>query len=263
MGLRGWTLLAALAAVTGAQAAPFVQTINTNQTMYMVNVANNNELPNGNITFQTRSLAVDPAGNRYCANNAGILWDITGPPLPLGPTGFANVGDLDYGVNGLWGYSNAASSLFFFDFGTSSVTYSTTITGLGTSTIEGVAYRPSDGSVFLSGYTGAYTDRLFQISPFATSATFVGQINHSDAFSYIADIDFDAAGNLYAITWFHREFYTVNTSTAATTFVSTGPHRDVVGMAFTPVPEPASLAVFGFGLLILKRKRRAYRELTP
>lgn len=257
MGPRGWTLLAALAAAAATPAAPLVQTINTNQTMYMVDVANNNELPTGNITFQTRSLAADPAGNRYCANNAGILWDVTAAPIPLGPTGFANVGDLDYGVNGLWGFSNASSSLFFFDFGTSSVTYSTTITGLGTSTVEGVAYRPTDGSIFLSGYTGAYTDRLFQITPFATSATFIGQMAHSDAFSYIADIDFDATGNLYAMTWFHREFYTVNTSTAATTFVSTGPHRDVVGMAFTPVPEPATLAVMGCGLLLFRKRRRS------
>mgnify|MGYP001004389326 FL=1 len=84
-----------------------------------------------------------------------------------------------------------------------------------------------------------------------TTALLVGAMSHGDGFSYIADIDFDSAGNLYAMTWFHRWFYAVSPTTAATTFLSSGPHRDSTAMALQPVPVPAAAWLLGGGLLVL------------
>ncbi|MBL8060027.1 MAG: PEP-CTERM sorting domain-containing protein [Chthonomonas sp.] len=79
---------------------------------------------------------------------------------------------------------------------------------------------------------------------------------HGDANSYVADIDFDSAGTLYAMTWYHRDFYTVSQTNAAIGFVSAGPHRDVTAMAIQAVPEPVTCGALALGLLGLLRRRR-------
>lgn len=81
----------------------------------------------------------------------------------------------------------------------------------------------------------------------------------TDAFSYVADIDFDPAGTLYAMSFYHRDFYSVNVSTATTSFISAGPHRDVYAMALNPsaVPEPGTIAGVGVGLAAYLRRRRS------
>lgn len=59
------------------------------------------------------------------------------------------------------------------------------------------------------------------------------------------------------MSFYHRYFYTVSTSTAATSFVSAGPHRDTTAMALNPVPEPGAVIVLVAGLGGLLRRRRA------
>ena len=62
-------------------------------------------------------------------------------------------------------------------------------------------------------------------------------------------------GALYAMSWFHRDFYKVNPMNAATSLVSSGPHRDSTGMALSPVPEPLGLGVLAIGIVALGRRR--------
>ena len=229
------------------QAAPIAWTLDANMTRFRVPVATNTEFSLTNNPFQSDSLARSASGTLYSADPVGMIWDVTnGFQIPVGPTSRMMIGDLVMGVNGLWGFSNASQELFFFDFGTSAVTYAQTISGVGGSTITGVAYEGATGDVYLSGNTGLNTDTLYVVPTSSGSATSVGPMANGDALSYFSDIEFDASGTLYAMSWYHRWFYTVSTANATTSLVSSGPHRDVTAMALT-VPEPAAVAGFGLG----------------
>ncbi len=250
----------ALAAASALQAAPLGWVLNTNQTMNLVNLATNAEVPYNITPFQSDSLAVSPTGTLYSADGFGNLWDVTGPPIPVGATLRTQIADLDWAANGLWGYSNASQELFYYDLGSSSVTYAATLTLPGSlssgAIVSGVAHDAGSGDVFLSAWDGLNNDLLLRVPNATTTALLVGSMAQGDGFSYISDIDFDAAGTLYAVTWFHRWVYSVAPGTGATTFISSGPHRDSTALALTPVPVPAAVWLFGGGLAALGVCRR-------
>lgn len=239
-----------------ASAAPLCWELNANLTIDMVNVATNASVLYNTTTFPSNSLARTPTGNLISATAGGNLWDVTGPPIPVGITGKSQIADLDYGVGGLWGYSNASQELFFFNLGSLAVTYSQVIALPPAATVTGVAYQPGTGDVYLSAYTSLNNDYLLKVANSATSATLVGAMANSDPLSYFSDIDFDASGTLYAMSFYHRYFFSVSTTTAATSFISSGPHKDTTAMALDPVPEPASLVMLATGCCALLRRRR-------
>ncbi|MBX3637336.1 MAG: hypothetical protein KF683_18365 [Rubrivivax sp.] len=262
--VRAALALLAAAAVSSSQAAPMAWVLNTNQTLEVVNVANNADVPAGSLPFASDSLAVSAAGTLYTADGFGNLWDVTGPPIPVGPTMRTQIADLDWAGNGLWGYSNATQELFFFDLGTTSVTYAVTLALPAslppTAIVTGVAHQASSGDLFLSAHNGVNTDVLLRVPAASAVALLVGPLVHGDSFSHVSDIDFDAGGNLVAMTWFHRWFYTVSPTTAAMNFLSSGPHRDTTAFALAPVPEPPGALLAGAGLALLgglARRRRA------
>lgn len=245
-------------------AAPLGWVLNTNQTLELVDLASNADAPAGSTFFASDSLAVSPAGTLFAADAAGVLWDVTGPPIPAGATMRAQIGDLDWAAGGLWGYSNASQELFFFDLGSSSVTYATPLSlpaSLSAATVvTGVAHQVASGDIFLSAYDGLNNDVLLRVPAAASAAQLVGTLSHGDSFSYVSDIDFDASGTLHAMTWFHRWFYSVDTSTAATTLLSMGPHRDATALALTPVPEPTAGWLLAAGLAAGAAWRRVARR---
>lgn len=243
-----------------AVASPTAAVVRTNPFIDLVNVANNNEVTLWNTGFTTDSLAVDPFGTLYSADKStGVLYNVSVPvPLFAGNTGYAQIGDLDYGNGGLWGFSNASQTLFFYDLTSNAVTFSQNLASFAGSTVTGLAYR-SDGSIFLAANTGLNQDALYVVGPSHTSASSIGALSISDANSYLADIDFAPDGRLIAMSWYHRDFYSVNVNTAATSLVSSGPHRDVTGMALSTnvVPAPASVIAWGIGAFGLLRRRWA------
>lgn len=244
-----------------AFAGPFAKVVRTNPFIERVDVANNSEVTLGNTGFATDSLAVDPLGILYSADKiTGALFNVSVPvPLFVGNTGFSQIGDLDYGNNGLWGFSNANQTLFFYNLGSNAVTYTQSFAAFIGSTVTGVAFRPFDGSIFLSANTGLNQDSLYVIPASSTAANLVGTLAISDAFSYVADIDFAPNGGLIAMSWFHRDFYSVNTTSGATSLISAGPHRDSTGMALpalSPVPGPAASLAWLTGTLVKRQKRR-------
>ncbi len=248
--LSTWIIIASCPFAFGA---PTAYVLNGNASIETVDVAINADSPFGNAPFFSDSLAISPTGDLYSADPGGVIWNLSGP-FPAGPTQMTQIGDLDWANSGLWGYSNASSVLFFFDLLNSAVTYTQTISIPNSAVVTGVAHQASTGDIYLSANTGLNTDFLYHVTAFSSTATLVGSMSHSDSFSYISDIDFDASGNLHAMTWFHRHFYTVSLLDASTTFVSAGPHRDATGMALDPVPEPATLLGLAIGLAALKRR---------
>lgn len=257
--MRLLLLLAVASAFVSAQASPASYVLNTNTTIEKVDVPTNTDSPFSTTPFQSDSLAISPSGILYSADPAGVLWNVTGAPQPVGPTGFAQVGDLDYAPNGLWGFSNATQTLFFFDLGSLSVTSTATFSALSSLTVTGVAHQASSGSIFLSARNGLNNDFLYQVPSSLSTVNLIGATSIGDSSSYISDIDFDASGNLLAMTWFHRYYYTVSTTTAATSLISAGPHRDTTGMALEPVPEPAGYVVLVAGIAALARRCRRPR----
>lgn len=246
----------AFGAAAVAWSFPQARVVNGQGPIDLVDMVTQSEVGISSTFFPTDSLAMDPTGNLYSADPNGVIFNVTTPGnFPVGPTGFTQIGDLTYAQGGLFGFSNATQTLFFFDLVNTTVTYTQNILGL-IGTITGVAYQNSTGLVYLSTANGANNDTLYEVSLSNPNAVAKGLMPHSDAGSYITDIEFGANGTLYAMTWFHRHFYSVDTATGNTSFLSAGPHRDVTGMALDPVPEPASIATIGLGLAVLLRRIR-------
>ena len=237
-------VVSALAAAGFARAAGPVWALNYNQGINLVNVPSNAEVPFIPSPVVSDSLAADTSGVLYVADSGGTIYSVQGG-IPLGSVGSGQIADLYFAAGGLWGFSNANSTLFFFDLGSASVTYSLAITaGLGGNTITGVAQHPSTGDLYLSGYTAYNQDSLLLLDLNTATASLVGSLTHGDAASYISDIEFDSLGNLLAMTWYHRDFYQVNPANAVTSPISNGPHRDVTGLAIlrAEVPEAGTWA---------------------
>lgn len=250
--MRWGIVLGVLGLSVMSAANPFARTLTANQQIRNVDMATQTEPLLMTTGLPSESLAMSPGGTFYIADPSGNLWTpTTSGAIPADSLSIGQIGDLDWANNGLWGFSNANQSLFFYDLGTSAITANYSIPSLSTLTVTGVAYRPTDQSIFLSARQGLNNDFLFEV-PFASStANLIGSMPIVDAFSYVADIDFDPTGTLYAVSFYHRDYYAVNTATAATTFISTGPHRDVYAMALNPsvVPEPGSLIALAVGAI--------------
>jgi len=245
---------------TFAFGAPFVPIANSNWTIESVDVPTNSGVIVTNLTFPTNSLALSPAGALYVADPAGNLWDVTGPPIPAGSIGMADIGDLDWSANGMWGFSNATSDLFFFDVGSMTVTYSQGLTVPVGLSVSGVAHQDSTGDTYLSAFDAGLNSYLFKNPSSSATLNLVGTMSHSDAGSYISDIEFDAGGILRGVTWFHRHLLTINPTSAATSTISVGPHRDSTAFAMNPVPEPSTIVAIALCLHGLGRRKRSSKS---
>jgi hypothetical protein len=242
-------------------AAPDVWSVSANMNIFQVDAATNTETPFIPSPVISDSLAADFSGVLYVTSSTGTIQAVQGGPA--WPTVYSQIADLYFVPGGLWGFSDASDTLFFFDLNTTTVTSSVNITsGLSGYTVTGVTRQASTGDFFLSANTGPNADFLLKLDLSAFSASVVGAMSHTDATSYISDIEFLPDGSLLAMTWFHRHFLTVNPANGATTFLSSGPHRDANGLAVDPNPVPeagtcaAAMGLVGAATVMGWRRRR-------
>jgi hypothetical protein len=252
--------VACLSLAVTLNAAPDVWSVSANMNIFQVDAATNTETPFIPSPVISDSLAADFSGVLYVSSSAGTIQAVQGGPV--WPTIYSQIADLYFVPGGLWGFSDASDTLFFFDLNTTTVTSSVNITsGLSGYTVTGVTRQASTGDFFLSANTGANADFLLKLDLSAFSASVVGAMSHTDTASYISDIEFLPDGSLLAMTWFHRHFLTVNPANGATTFLSAGPHRDANGLAVDPNPVPeagtwaASLGLVGAATVMGWRRR--------
>lgn len=248
-----WAMLVVSGAVASASPIPYITSLNG--FLLKVDAANNTPTNVGPSGLATDSLAQDINGNLWAASASGGLYQVNGSGstfvtnLPSG-----NIGDLDCDAFGIWGFSNATSTLFYYSFTMSTVVLQTPVPTLLGSTVTGVAY--DSGRIYLSTQLG---NMLYMMpNPIIPIISFVGLMPTTD--NNFGDIDFDpASGQLYGVTYNNRSWYTINPNNGLTQLVTptTSGVLDITGIAMpVAAPEPSTWLALGFGTVLLIRRRR-------
>ena len=247
-------LAGGMACMAGASPVPYVTSLNG--VLLTVDAANNSPTLIGPSGLATDSRAQDINGKLWAASASGGLYQVTGSGSTLiANLPFGNIGDLDCDANGIWGYSNAASMLFYYNLTSNSVTVQTPVPSLVGKTVTGVAIDAA-GQMYLST---ALNNELYKMfNPMVPIANFIGLMPTTD--NNFGDIDFDpATGKLWGVTYNNRSWYTINTGNATTQLITptTSGVLDITGLAIPVVaPEPATWAILGLGALAIVRRKR-------
>jgi len=177
--------------------------------------------------------------------------------IDLGTGAFTQLNNQDGSAN-WWGLAakQSANILYTVDFNDANnlkkITSSGTVTTIGLtglSAVGAMTYDNVNGLLYATDGDGLYT-----LNEGTGAATFIGNLglggNNFSDLAYNDDL-----GVLYYTL--NGNLYTVNTGTGAATLVGgLGVTVDGLGWKAGVVPEPASMAALGTGLMVLLRKRR-------
>jgi hypothetical protein len=210
----------------------------------------------------TSSLASNNSGVFYTVDAVGSArLDTINPGSGLATTGpfVTGLGAFTF-LNGL---AFSSSGVLYADAETTSGPLTTnlftidTTTGVATSigvitvgAITDLAFGPS-GTLYAWDVAGGL--RTVNTSTGAGTLVQSGLSGLPD----IRGLRFDANGTLYAAGF--TDFYTIDPTTSAPTFIGTPGFSDIRGLAFASVPEPSTLTALVIGLIALAAVNRRKR----
>lgn len=230
---------------------------------------------NGDLT-SLGATGFDNVGDLTSDTSSGTLWGIritssqlltfdpvtglgtAGPVLtsPAGPiTGMTSIA-FDPVTGVLYGNTTSAfgggpDTLYSIDPITGVATF---IGGIGFDNVFALGF---DQSGFLFGISDS-SDELIRINTANGAGVLVGPTGLGFAFDLASRPE---DGVMFVADSGTSSLYTINTATGATTLVGDyGSSTNVVGLAFSPVPEPGTLTLLAGGLSSLALRRRLRRK---
>ncbi|BAZ47538.1 hypothetical protein NIES4103_01390 [Nostoc sp. NIES-4103] len=252
--------------VSSALAAPFGFGVDTNSSLYSIDLGSGNATLIGNTGVFLEGIAIDQSGNLFGTDIGGELYSLdssNGSSALIGGTGLGNIEALDFLGNTLLGVDfNSTPTVYAINVTDASVTTvttsATTIGAVRSGTVldNNTLLVRSDEDGF--GNSGNFL-HTFDLTTGATSL--IGNLTN-----ITAALDFASDGNLYGLRD-NGEVVVIDPSNASETVIGNTGNQFWLGLAATSqpsvtVPEPSSalsLLVLGSlgGGFVLKRKRPA------
>jgi hypothetical protein len=156
----------------------------------------------------------------------------------------ASDGTHNFGVD----YSGGAVYQFDANWGSPTVLFS----GLGSANYLGITYDPTNNSLWISRWNSTTVENRSMNGTIISSFELPFDAISCLAMDYADNTLWMGSQNTYG-TFYH--YSRTGTSLGQVTYGAMS-SQNTLGGEFAPVPEPASLAVIGLGLLVLRRRRR-------
>lgn len=262
MRLLRFTLLSLV--VTAAAIAPAqgrLIAVDSSRALYEIDMSTGTKTSIGTVSSNastTAGLAYDAAsGTMYLSstgNDSLFTLDLaTGAATLVGAYGDSTIVmhglEWDSSTGTLYGVSGSTNQNTYRINTTTGVATAFGSTGL--SSFNNLGYNSATDTMYM---TNSGTDSFYSFNRTTGSPTLIGALGgptNPNGLAYNSD-----NGLMYLVDNSTDSLYTVNLGTGAATLIGSTGSGNLLGLAYVPVPEPASMAVLGLGAAALLRRKR-------